>query len=145
MRAALLLQDPGNLEGDLQAGAHTGYRLCWILLCSTAAVSHSAAVFVLNLQHKKHTALLHTASFVLKNFSNKHPELFVRCDLLLQGFLIQTLAAKLGVATGLHLAQQCRRAPAAIEQDCEQLQLLEKLPIPCKMSRQGNSKMARTK
>ena len=28
----------------------------------------------------------------------------------LQGFLIQTLAAKLGVATGLHLAQHCRCA-----------------------------------
>ncbi|KAK9805646.1 hypothetical protein WJX72_009884 [[Myrmecia] bisecta] len=53
--------DPGNLEGDLQAGAKGGYTLCWLLLYSTA-----------------------------------------------MGFLLQMLAAKLGVVTGKHLAQHCR-------------------------------------
>ena len=32
------LQDPGNLEGDLQAGANTGYTLLWLLVWSTAMV-----------------------------------------------------------------------------------------------------------
>ena len=34
------LQDPGNLEGDLQAGANTGYILLWVLVWSTVMVSH---------------------------------------------------------------------------------------------------------
>ena len=32
------LQDPGNLEGDLQAGANTGYILLWVLVWSTVMV-----------------------------------------------------------------------------------------------------------
>ena len=31
-------QDPGNLEGDLQAGTTAGYTLCWVLMWSTAMV-----------------------------------------------------------------------------------------------------------
>lgn len=53
--------DPGNLEADLQTGAHTGYSLLWLLLWSTA-----------------------------------------------MGMLLQSLAARLGVVTGRHLAQHCR-------------------------------------
>ncbi|WOK92327.1 metal transporter Nramp2-like [Canna indica] len=53
--------DPGNLEGDLQAGAIAGYSLLWLLLWAT-----------------------------------------------LMGLLIQLLAARLGVATGRHLAELCR-------------------------------------
>jgi hypothetical protein len=39
-----LLQDPGNLESDLQVGAHAGYKLLWVLLWSTVLVSRGAAV-----------------------------------------------------------------------------------------------------
>jgi len=53
--------DPGNLEGDLQAGAIGGYSLLWLLMWSTA-----------------------------------------------MGLLIQLLSARLGVATGRHLAELCR-------------------------------------
>lgn len=53
--------DPGNLEGDLQAGAIAGYSLLWLLMWATA-----------------------------------------------MGLLIQMLAARLGVATGRHLAELCR-------------------------------------
>eukprot|EP01018_Ginkgo_biloba_P014798 Gb_30457 [translate_table: standard] len=53
--------DPGNLEGDLQAGAIAGYSLLWLLLWSTV-----------------------------------------------MGLIIQLLAARLGVATGYHLAELCR-------------------------------------
>ncbi|KAM0951447.1 putative NRAMP family protein [Dioscorea sansibarensis] len=53
--------DPGNLEGDLQAGAVAGYSLLWLLLWATA-----------------------------------------------MGLLIQLLSARLGVATGRHLAELCR-------------------------------------
>ncbi|XP_042457889.1 metal transporter Nramp3-like [Zingiber officinale] len=53
--------DPGNLEGDLQAGAVAGYSLLWLLLLATA-----------------------------------------------MGLLIQMLSARLGVATGSHLAELCR-------------------------------------
>ncbi|KAK1276232.1 Metal transporter Nramp2 [Acorus gramineus] len=53
--------DPGNLEGDLQAGAIAGYSLLWLLMWATA-----------------------------------------------MGFLIQMLAARVGVATGKHLAELCR-------------------------------------
>ncbi|KAL5753080.1 hypothetical protein ACOSP7_023251 [Xanthoceras sorbifolium] len=53
--------DPGNLEGDLQAGAIAGYSLLWLLLWATA-----------------------------------------------MGLLVQLLAARLGVATGRHLAELCR-------------------------------------
>lgn len=34
-----MLQDPGNLEGDLQAGAAAGYTLLWVLVWSTVMVS----------------------------------------------------------------------------------------------------------
>ncbi|XP_074296546.1 metal transporter Nramp3.2-like [Silene latifolia] len=53
--------DPGNLEGDLQAGAIAGYSLLWLLMWATA-----------------------------------------------MGLLIQLLSARLGVATGRHLAEHCR-------------------------------------
>ncbi|KAG2542628.1 hypothetical protein PVAP13_9NG650300 [Panicum virgatum] len=53
--------DPGNLEGDLQAGAAAGYQLLWLLLWATV-----------------------------------------------MGALIQLLSARLGVATGKHLAELCR-------------------------------------
>ncbi|WCJ35516.1 Natural resistance-associated macrophage protein 1 [Euphorbia peplus] len=53
--------DPGNLEGDLQAGAVAGYSLLWLLLWATA-----------------------------------------------MGLLIQMLSARVGVATGQHLAELCR-------------------------------------
>lgn len=53
--------DPGNLEGDLQAGAVAGCSLLWLLLLATA-----------------------------------------------MGLMIQMLSARLGVATGSHLAELCR-------------------------------------
>ncbi|KAK7389853.1 hypothetical protein VNO78_25148 [Psophocarpus tetragonolobus] len=53
--------DPGNLEGDLQAGAIAGYSLLWLLMWST-----------------------------------------------IMGLIIQLLSARLGVATGRHLAELCR-------------------------------------
>lgn len=53
--------DPGNLEGDLQAGAIAGYSLLWLLMWATAI-----------------------------------------------GLLVQLLSARLGVATGRHLAELCR-------------------------------------
>ncbi|KAK2966813.1 hypothetical protein RJ640_026494 [Escallonia rubra] len=53
--------DPGNLEGDLQAGAIAGYSLLWLLMWAT-----------------------------------------------LMGLLIQLLSARLGVATGRHMAELCR-------------------------------------
>ncbi|KAL8172044.1 hypothetical protein V2J09_023848 [Rumex salicifolius] len=53
--------DPGNLEGDLQAGAIAGYSLLWLLLWAT-----------------------------------------------IMGLLIQLLSARVGVATGKHLAELCR-------------------------------------
>lgn len=53
--------DPGNLEGDLQAGAIAGYSLLWLLLWATA-----------------------------------------------MGLMVQLLSARLGVATGRHLAELCR-------------------------------------
>ncbi|XP_010549258.1 PREDICTED: metal transporter Nramp2-like [Tarenaya hassleriana] len=53
--------DPGNLEGDLQAGAIAGYSLLWLLMWATA-----------------------------------------------MGLLIQMLSARIGVATGRHLAELCR-------------------------------------
>ncbi|KAK9284597.1 hypothetical protein L1049_023773 [Liquidambar formosana] len=53
--------DPGNIEGDLQAGAIAGYSLLWLLMWATA-----------------------------------------------MGLLVQLLSARLGVATGRHLAELCR-------------------------------------
>ncbi|KAJ9186802.1 hypothetical protein P3X46_002335 [Hevea brasiliensis] len=53
--------DPGNIEGDLQAGAIAGYSLLWLLMWAT-----------------------------------------------LMGLLIQMLSARVGVATGRHLAELCR-------------------------------------
>lgn len=53
--------DPGNLEGDLQAGAIAGYSLLWLLMWATV-----------------------------------------------MGLLIQMLSARVGVATGRHLAELCR-------------------------------------
>uniref|UniRef100_A0A0E0MP16 Metal transporter n=1 Tax=Oryza punctata TaxID=4537 RepID=A0A0E0MP16_ORYPU len=53
--------DPGNLEGDLQAGAVAGDTLLWLLMWATS-----------------------------------------------MGLLVQLLAARVGVATGRHLAELCR-------------------------------------
>lgn len=38
----LSLQDPGNLESDLQVGANAGYALLWVLLWCTVLVSKAA-------------------------------------------------------------------------------------------------------
>lgn len=38
------MQDPGNLEGDLQAGTTAGYQLCWVLMWSTAMVRRCCAL-----------------------------------------------------------------------------------------------------
>lgn len=35
---AAFAQDPGNLESDLQAGAHAGYSLLWMFMWSTMMV-----------------------------------------------------------------------------------------------------------
>lgn len=53
--------DPGNLEGDLQAGAIAGYSLMWLVMWATGV-----------------------------------------------GLLVQLLSARLGVATGRHLAELCK-------------------------------------
>ncbi|OMP01712.1 Natural resistance-associated macrophage protein [Corchorus capsularis] len=53
--------DPGNLEGDLQAGAIAGYSLLWLLMWAT-----------------------------------------------IMGLLIQLLSARVGVATGRHVAELCQ-------------------------------------
>ncbi|KAL9237979.1 hypothetical protein vseg_012464 [Gypsophila vaccaria] len=53
--------DPGNIEGDLQAGAIAGYSLIWLLLWAT-----------------------------------------------IMGLFIQLLSARVGVASGKHLAELCR-------------------------------------
>ena len=53
--------DPGNLEGDLQAGAVAGYSLLWLLMWTT-----------------------------------------------IMGLMLQLLSARLGVASGRHLAELCR-------------------------------------
>ncbi|KAK1398903.1 Metal transporter Nramp2 [Heracleum sosnowskyi] len=53
--------DPGNVEGNLQAGAIAGYSLLWLLLWATV-----------------------------------------------MGLLVQLLSARVGVATGRHLAELCR-------------------------------------
>jgi Mn2+/Fe2+ NRAMP family transporter len=37
------LQDPGNLESDLQVGANAGYSLLWVLLWCTILVSSSSS------------------------------------------------------------------------------------------------------
>ena len=50
-----VLQDPGNLEGDLQAGANTGYILLWVLVWSTLMVCkecHTAVQLLLLTVHK---------------------------------------------------------------------------------------------
>ncbi|MED6162029.1 Natural resistance-associated macrophage protein 2 [Stylosanthes scabra] len=60
--------DPGNLEGDLQAGAIAGYTLLWLLMWAT-----------------------------------------------FMGLLIQLLSARIGVATGRHLAELCREDAIAIQ------------------------------
>ena len=80
-------QDPGNLESDLQAGANANYSLLWMFMWSTLMVRSLSRRLCLARRTQSLTEWLH-----------------------LQGYFMQMLAAKLGVATGKHLAEHCRHA-----------------------------------
>lgn len=50
--AGVVVQDPGNLEGDLQMGATTGYKLLWLLALASVLVGWR------NAQHMLDTSLV---------------------------------------------------------------------------------------
>ncbi len=79
------MQDPGNLEADLQAGGFAGYALLWLFLVCTIMVRHDAC-----------RPILHSHGL----------EMLPRRSVL-QGFAFQCLSSRLGIATGLNLAQHC--------------------------------------
>lgn len=59
----------------------------------------------------RHMYLLYVEEGKTRTSDHCQPILIVRCNdagLYVQGFLLQSLAAKMGVSTGKHLAQHCR-------------------------------------
>ena len=78
------VQDPGNLESDLQTGAQTGYSLLWLLACTMCM----GACFA-----RRGTTMHHQ-----RPCTNNVAFCPTR---LCTGFLVQMQAARLGVATGI--------------------------------------------
>lgn len=105
------LQDPGNLESDLQAGAHAGYSLLWMFMWSTMMVRTHALIHV-----PCHAVLCHATLCCAVLCLSVHHVMFNESSppegalAAAQGYIMQMLAAKLGVATGKHLAEHCRQA-----------------------------------
>ena len=115
--AGIAYLDPGNLESQLQAGAQAGYTLMWVLMWVIIMVS---SLLPLSRPPVLQNPLcwptpcsrlcLHvrpcrwTPRQGCQNPTRVHA----------QGYLMQMLSVKLGVATGLNLAQHCRyqQAPA---------------------------------
>ena len=119
--------DPGNLEADLQTGAGTGYTLLWVLLWSTvvgflmqvdgAPPAHTLQQltpskecqfpFTITL-----SPISRSLSFSFQPGLHSIPfsaSLYSMLSLPLSSvFLVQSLAARLGVATEKHLAEHCR-------------------------------------
>ncbi|KDD73745.1 natural resistance-associated macrophage protein, partial [Helicosporidium sp. ATCC 50920] len=103
--------DPGNLEADLQTGAQTGYMLLWVVLLSTIMVRS------LGLETNcweycgrsvtscgiRSGAAWH-ASNDARTSSRSSPSVP-----LWQGYILQDLSSRLGVATGRGLASHCAR------------------------------------
>jgi len=170
-RAMQRIQDPGNLEADLQAGGFAGYALLWLFLVCTIMVSafncdnliwhlllllsyfsaYLAAaatamcynaqcnavvklVFVLawglptpSTSHHNHVSQIQSACRVLSAVecfslsaslwpaqSNSTSLGFTArqkgvdaAEYAVQGFAFQCLSSRLGIATGLNLAQHC--------------------------------------
>ena len=120
--------DPGNLESDLQAGAVAGYQLIWVqslCFCSsvfvhwqfimspheTRFIDRISTSFCIPLDTQLISLQILWWSTVCILWS-----LSLIClssltwsqSLQVLGWFIQTLAARLGVVTGKHLAQICR-------------------------------------
>lgn len=78
--------DPGNIESDLQSGAAAKYKILWVLLWAT----------VLGLLMQRLAARWVASSMNVIHFSK----------ILLDTYNCQ---CRLGVVTGLHLAEMCYR------------------------------------
>lgn len=68
-----VLQDPGNLESDLQVGANAGYALLWVLLWCTVLVSELDTAFlacVVSYQQCMHTYTLSVRTSICSWLTN---------------------------------------------------------------------------
>lgn len=76
--------DPGNIESDLQSGAAAKYKLLWVLLWAT----------VLGLvMQRLSMRFISICKFMMIKYNNSISVIFIR----------------LGIVTGLHLAEMCYR------------------------------------
>lgn len=79
--------DPGNIESDLQSGVVAQYKLLWVLLAST----------ILGLVMQRLAARYFFISLFVSIMKSRKLHIFVLFD------------CRLGVVTGLHLAEMCYR------------------------------------
>lgn len=106
--------DPGNLESQLQAGAQAGYTLMWVLMWVIVMVRFfdvTAPLPCAFVPALCFVTLLPPSCASLASLACAGPLAikWICCYLCFwQGYLMQMLAVKLGVATGLNLAQHCR-------------------------------------
>ena len=99
--------DPGNLESQLQAGAQAGYTLMWVLMWVIIMVRFPNVVPPpLPLCTCKASACC--CCCPCKPRMRDAAMMALTVAGCWQGYLMQMLSVKLGVATGLNLAQHCR-------------------------------------
>ncbi|XP_033181196.1 natural resistance-associated macrophage protein 2-like isoform X1 [Mastacembelus armatus] len=90
--------DPGNIESDLQSGAKADFKGCLGEIGAAPSTDvQPRARGVLSLSEENAPS------------SNTCPLLWVLLGATVIGLLLQRLAARLGVVTGMHLAEVCNR------------------------------------
>lgn len=122
------LKDPGNLEGDLQMGATTGYKLLWLLALASFLVGGGTFSSIFFLASIGMACIDPPSPLCVEDYPSFccfdvwYDYVFVVHWYLMkpsrhisdvgvgasQGFLVQICALKIGTVTGIDLSQMCR-------------------------------------
>lgn len=97
--------DPGNIESDLQSGVVAKYKVC--PAGTKAKTAKAAAISFIYFTIKSLLAFFFFIIFLVDFL--RFQLLWVLLSATVLGLVMQRLSARLGVVTGLHLAEMCYR------------------------------------
>ena len=117
--------DPGNIESDLQSGAIAEFKVSYLNSQNIfhwngtqyTSTMHDLTIICEEKSQDTLFVVLHHAQKLERNVQGSRLKYFLDCFKLLWvlllatvlGLLMQRLAARLGVVSGLHLAEVCYR------------------------------------
>lgn len=97
--------DPGNIESDLQSGAKAGFKVIHTNMLIPSYVCSAIVQLLSNTNHNPHPI----SDKAFPDLDCVPQLLWVLFGATVIGLLLQRLAARLGVVTGMHLAEVCNR------------------------------------